>query len=750
VANTIASLLVKLGLDGKKFDKGIKRAIRGMDELARRAEKLSTLSKIAGFATLGASAVALTAALGPASAALLALPAAAAIAGAALAVLSAGLAGMGDAMAAVASGDAAALEEALQGLAPSAQQFVRSWAGLREQFTPIQQAVQQRLFAGLGEELTALGGGIMPTLERGMTRVADSLNSLATEAMTAMNTPLFKGALADTFDGTAAATESFGGLLGPLLTLLLQLSAAGLPLVTRFTEWATGATEAATAFLGTEAGAARLSEIVTSAGDILAQLGTIVGNLAMGLGSLFGAASGGGQGLLDTIEQLTERFRAWATSTQGQEAIGQLFDVLSAAGEQLLATMPQILSVIGTLLGLFQSLPGPVQENAAAIIAWAVILGPVVGKLTALVGIVKGIAPAVKAIGGPLGKVAMAMGKLGVQALIMGARMLAGWLMGMGPIGWIIMAVIALVALIILYWDQIVAAITVAWEWVRAATVTAWNAIKEFLAGLWASILAGLTAAWEWIKNAISTAWNWVVNLFMTYHPVGIIISHWEQIKAFTAAAWSWIKAKVSALWNGLVAFLSNGVNKVKTFLSNGFNAAKNFVVNAVTGMHRRVVATVAALISFVRGIPGRIKSALGNLGSLLVSAGRNIIQGLINGVTGMIGSLRSKFSEITNMIPNWKGPMRVDMRLLEPTGAAIMGGLSRGIEGSLPALRSTLGDVTKAIPSNVSASVRHTGGREDRLVLDVTGADEQWKKLVRRMVRAEGRGDVQLAFGTR
>ena len=746
--STIASLLVKLGLDGKRFDSGAKKAIRAMDNLARRAEGLSSLSKIAGLATLGASAVALAGALGPASAALLALPAAAAIAGAALAVLSVGLAGMGDAMAAVASGDAAALEEALQGLAPSAQAFVRSWAGIRQQFAPIQQAVQQRLFAGLGEEMTSLANGVMPTLDKGMTKVADSLNLLATEAMSAMNTPLFKGALADTFTGTAAATSSFGGLLGPLLTLLLQLSAAGLPLVTRFTDWAAGATEAATAFLGTEAGAARLAEIVTTAGDVMAQLGRIVADLGLGLGSLFGAASGGGASLLDTIEQLVGRFREWAASTEGQAAMAELFAVLSAAGEQLLTTMPQILGVIGTLLSLFQMLPGPIQENAAAIIAWAVILGPVVGKLTSLIGIVKTIAPAVKMIAGPLGKLGVAMAKLGVQALLMGARMLAGWLMGMGPIGWIILAVIALVALIILYWDQIVAAITIAWEWVKQATITAWNAVKEFLTGLWASILAGLTAAWEWIKSAISAAWNWIVNLFMTYHPVGIIISHWDQIKAFTAAVWTWIKNKVSALWNGMVAFISGGINKIKAFITNGFTAAKNIAIAAILGLHNRVVATIARVISTVRGIPGKIRSALGNLGSLLTGAGRSIIQGLINGVTGMIGSLRSKFSQITNMIPSWKGPMRVDLKLLEPTGAAIMSGLNRGIEGSLPGLRSTLGDVTNAIPSNVSASVRHSGGSETRVVFDFTGADGEFKKAIRKIVRVDGRGSVQAAFG--
>jgi hypothetical protein len=34
------------------------------------------------------------------------------------------------------------------------------------------------------------------------------------------------------------------------------------------------------------------------------------------------------------------------------------------------------------------------------------------------------------------------------------------------------------------------------------------------------------------------------------------------------------------------------------------------------------------------------------------------------------------------------------------------------------------------------------------RIVLDVTGADSDMKRLIRRMVRVDGRGSVQTAFG--
>jgi hypothetical protein len=766
---TLKSLLVKIGLDDKKFQAGAKRVQKAFDGIVRNAEKLGSVGKAAALATLASSAIALTSALGPASAALLALPAAAAIAGAALATLSVGLAGMGDAMTALAEGDAAALDEALQKLAPSARSFVRSLAGIKAQFKPVQQAVQQRLFAGLGSEMETLAGAVLPTLRRGMVDVAGSLNGLAKEATRTMSTPLFQGQLEQVFSGTASATDSFRGVVGPLITVLTQLAIAGMPLITRFNEWASGSLGAAAAFLTSERGAAKLADVVTQAGDVMAQLGTIAGNLGMALGGIFGAAFTDGASLLDTIEQLTGQFAAWAQSAQGQEQLTQIFGLLNQVATDLLAILPGVASVIGTIAAVFTSLPGPVQSTVGQMLAWSMVLGAVSGKIGPLVGTVTklggGLVKLGQSIKSPdtalgkfarklgtlavsagkgLGKLALMLGKLGIQALLMGARMLAGWLMGMGPIGWIIAAIIALVALVIIYWDEIVAAITIAWEWIKQATVAAWTAVVTWLTGIWNSIVSTATAAWEWLKAAVSAAWNWLVSLFMTYHPVGILMSHWEEIKAAAAAAWMWIKAKVSALWNGLVAFISNGIAKVKAFISNGFNAAKAIAIAAVLGMHSRVVATVARIISYVRGLPGRIRGIFSNAKSLLLNAGRNIIQGLIDGVSGMIGSLREKFSSVTNMIPNWKGPMRVDLHLLEPSGAALMSGLVDGIESGLPGLRGMLQGVTDGIPAHISSSaaVRHTGGGQT-ITLDVTGGTDDLVHVIRKWVRNSGRGDV-------
>ncbi|MDT0305059.1 phage tail protein [Streptomonospora wellingtoniae] len=783
---TVASLLVKLGLDSKRFDKGAKKAVRGLDQLVGRLDKLNKLGKFTAI-TAGASAfTSLAAAAGPASGAVLALPAAALVASAGVATLAAGLSGVGEAMVAT-GGTSEELQKALDKLAPSAQKFVRSFAGIREQFKPIQQAVQQKLFAGLGKELSELAQGILPTARRGMTAVASALNGLGKEALATMKTPLFKGQMADIFDGTAKATRSFSGVVGPLLTVLAQLAIVGLPLITRFNEWAAGALKSAAAFLTSEQGAARMTGIVQRAGDVLAQLGEIAGNLGSLLAGIFGAASVDGASLLDTVTQLTAQWATWANSAQGQEQLGQIFTTLNQIFTDLLAILPGVASVIGTIASAFTSLPGPVQSTITQMLAWSMVLGAVSGKIMPLYGGIKMLSGGLlklgkaataggrlKTIASAFGRVGAAAGRaaaqvaaatakmiasmakaaakmvvsaaryvaawvlMGVQAMIQAARMALAWIIGLGPIAWIIAAVIALVALIILYWDEIVAAISAAWQWVKQVTVAAWQGIVN-----------AVTAAWEWIKSAISAAvqfvlnWlksNWMLLLGIILGPVGLavglIIKHWDKIKAATAAAWQWVKAKIGALISGAVNLVKRYLSVAKAAISGAWNAAKSLTSRAWNAIKNAVSNGVGRMMSLVTSIPGKVKSALSNAKNFLLSAGRRIIQGLIDGVTGMIGKLKAKFSSITGMIPDWKGPMSVDMRLLEPSGAALMAGLGRGVEKALPGLRSTLQGVTREIPRNVTGSVRHTGGAETRVVIDVTGADEEFKRMFRKLLR--------------
>ncbi|TQN32525.1 hypothetical protein FHX37_2489 [Haloactinospora alba] len=68
---TVASLLVKLGIDSKRFDEGVKRAARGLDNLISRFDCVGDVGKMTAITTAVGALTSLTAAAGPASGAIL-------------------------------------------------------------------------------------------------------------------------------------------------------------------------------------------------------------------------------------------------------------------------------------------------------------------------------------------------------------------------------------------------------------------------------------------------------------------------------------------------------------------------------------------------------------------------------------------------------------------------------------------------------------------------------------------------------
>jgi hypothetical protein len=252
---------------------------------------------------------------------------------------------------------------------------------------------------------------------------------------------------------------------------------------------------------------------------------------------------------------------------------------------------------------------------------------------------------------------------MGVQSLLQAARMAAAWLIALGPVGWVIAAVIALVALIVANWDTIVAATTAAWEWI-------WNKIKEIanfvwqlflnwsLPGLlikhWAAIRDGAVAGWNAVVDWIKQVPGWIYQAFLNFTPIGLLIKHWESIK------------------QGAVA---------------GFNAT----------------------IDWIKGVPGMITGALGNLGSLLVSAGGDVVRGLWSGISSMGGWLKDKLvSFVSSAIP---GPIKSALGIASPSkvmarevGRWIPAGIEVGIESGRDSLTRTMASLAVVPPISMPA----------------------------------------------
>lgn len=149
--------------------------------------------------------------------------------------------------------------------------------------------------------------------------------------------------------------------------------------------------------------------------------------------------------------------------------------------------------------------------------------------------------------------------------------------------------------------------------------------VKAFITGDWSGMWQALkdlgTAALEFIGGYIDSMFGSIVEA---------LGGDWEQMKQNAKDAWdtisTWVQEKVQAV-KDTVQTMSEIPGKIRDFFQQARDGA---------------VEKLGELVDEVRAIPGKVGDAVANFPSALVQAGRDLIQGLINGIMGKINEAKA------------------------------------------------------------------------------------------------------------
>lgn len=696
-------------------------AARGVAGLAATVGKLTVVaSAIPAVAALTSGLVQ----MGPAAA--VAAPALlmAASAGAALKI---GMSGLGDALA----GDA----DAMKDLAPSARSFVKEVRALGPAWEKVQQSVQGALFDKLGTSLKTTAKSVLPVLKTQLTSTATALNGMGKEVLTTATGLSESGALGKALSGANKGLTNLSGLPATMLQGLVQLSAAAAPVFEKMTASMGKGLDSLSKRMTESFKSGAMQAAIEKAVGMVKAFAKTVGDIGATLGNIFGPAAEAGAGFLPILAKVAAMAKEVTASPQAQATFEALFTTLAAIGQAvggilgsaLRAVMPILNTMVTTLAGPIQaavSTLAPVIMQLVAAIGNA--LHPVVATLSrVLASLLPIISQVIAQIAGALGPVLELVGGLVAQLVTALASALAPIL---AQIPTLLAPILSLFTTLAPILGTIVSALMVALapalETIGAAIgelmvalaplieaigeilVQAFNALMPVIQGVMpiiqaiANVLSGVLASA--ITNVVVPAINVITSLLR-----GDFRGALDAAKSLLTGLGRHFATMFSLIGNLVMA----GVRKViDLFQQMGTRA-----MSAVTSMATRIVSSVtsgmgkmssaissgvAKAVGFVKDLPSKAKSALGDLGGLLKSAGRDLIKGFINGITGMVGSLKDKLSSITNMLPDWKGPATLDARILTPNGELLLGGFIKGIENRVPALKSALGGVTSSLPT--------------------------------------------------
>lgn len=197
--------------------------------------------------------------------------------------------------------------------------------------------------------------------------------------------------------------------------------------------------------------------------------------------------------------------------------------------------------------------------------------------------------------------------------------------------------------------------------------------LTEIFGGL--IIVVGLLfAAFQFAAEAIGAFLDWLINTALP------AVGNFFVSIGKTIADW----------WFSVQMWLSDMIEGFRQALF----AIGRFFVNLWEGAKAKFWEFVA----WVKGIPGAILRAIGDLGRLLWDAGKKILKGLWDGMVDMWNQAKGWLAGIADEIVTIKGPLDYDKILLIPAGEAIMGGLEKGMENKLKDVLGLAAGVTNTL----------------------------------------------------
>lgn len=368
------------------------------------------------------------------------------------------------------------------------------------------------------------------------------------------------------------------------------------------------------------------------------------------VGSTYESVKGSAQGMFDATTTPMQQMES--NTRKLQQALVPLGEKLAELAN---AILPPLVSVITTIGGWFERLPGPVQN-------FVIILGALLAAFTALTPVIAAIS--------------VAMGALNISML---------------PIIAVIAAVAAAIAgiiAIIQNWGAITQWFGELWNTICTGIGAMVDSLKSWFSNLWTH----LQSVWEGICNVVQTAVMLLGSIIQGAIDIitlpfqmiwenckGIVSSVWEGIKSVVSSAihavsstissvMGAIKNVISTVWNAISSKVSSVLNTIKTTVSTVFNAVKSVassIWNGIKSVISSVVDGIKSKVSSVfNGVKSTVTSIFNGIKSTATSVWNGIKDAIIkpvevakNAVKGIIDKITGFFSGMKLELPKIKLP---------------------------------------------------------------------------------------------
>ncbi|MFF9910614.1 hypothetical protein [Streptomyces sp. NPDC013457] len=692
-----------------------------------------------------------------------------------------GMIGVGDAMsAALDPSKAAEFEEALKKLSPNAREFAREVKKLAPAFKDLQQGVQDALFEDFDQVVRDLGEHTLPIFKKQLTEAATTLNFMGKSAADAALDLSLNGTLGKALTGANKGLSNLTQVPGQLVTALTQVGAAAAPSFDRLTKAAAKAFDSLSEKMTKAFESGAMQDAIERAIALIGDLADVAGNVLRIVGNVFGAAEVSGGGFLGVLKEITGQMADAFASPEVQAGLKAIFGVMAQIGKSV---GPILVSLLKTLGRVFEVLGPPVEELVKhlgdGLLKIADALGPVLVELAKVVGeiveaalpfvdlaadLVAAILPALVPLFASFGEVVKAAAPFLAQLA--------------KTAGEVLLPILDTLAREVL--PKLLPAFTDMSTRIFPLLTDVLVDLTPSLTELGLALADLLVEATPLIVKILELSTALLDKLLPVIAPLIALMTRLTSMALSSLAGFitRYVIPAVKALAALLRGDFSGALNHVKNLARNlstdmfaSFNRIRDKGSAAFRQLRDAVTQRVGEAVSTIRGLPGRARAALGDLGSRLYASGRALVRGFVQGIKSMLGEVADAASSVVNRARNFfpfspakEGAFSGKGWTLY-SGRSLAEGFADGIGSRAGLVQTAIGNLTRnaqasmgglgaglpgaALPGMGPGGVPYAGAQAgtQRVVIELSGPREM-RELIRGIVQRDGRGDVQLAFG--